>query len=176
MRVILTQNVPKLGHVGDVCNVAPGYGRNYLVPQGLAMQATPGALRQIDDLKRTEQRRQDQIRAAMTDFGKRIARLHLKFTARVGETGRLYGSITAAQIADTIETELGEEFDRRKILLDESIRTLGEHVVPIHLMPGVDTTVTVEVAPDAEIVQDIGLTAESEAPPADAASPAEAPE
>ena len=59
MRVILTQNVPTLGHVGDLCNVAAGYGRNYLIPQGLAMQATPGALRQVDDMKRTEKRRQD---------------------------------------------------------------------------------------------------------------------
>src|SRR3990172_5925094 len=166
MRVILTQNVPTLGHVGDLCNVAAGYGRNYLIPQGLAMQATPGALRQVDDMKRTEKRRQDLLRGAMTDFGKRIARLHLKFTARVGETGRLYGSITAAQIAEAVEAELGEALDRRKILLDGAIRTLGEHVVPIHLMPGVDTTVTVDVAPDAELMPDIGLTAEPEPPDA----------
>ncbi|MFN2114307.1 MAG: 50S ribosomal protein L9 [Anaerolineae bacterium] len=160
MRVILTNNVPKLGEVGDVCNVAPGYGRNYLIPQGLAILATPGAVKQIDDLKRTEARRQDKIRAEMSDFGQRIGNLHLSFTAKVGETGRLYGSITAANIADEIEAELGEPVDRRKIILDESIRTLGSHVVPIHLMPGVDAAVHLEVVADEEIVPDIGLTAE----------------
>jgi large subunit ribosomal protein L9 len=148
MRVILTHNVPKLGQVGDVCNVAPGYGRNYLMPQGLAILASPGALKQIDGLKRSEQRRQDQVRATMTDFGKRIARLRLEFKARVGETGRLYGSITSSDIAESIQAELGEEMDRRKIMLDESIRTLGEHEVPIHLMPGVNTSVTVSVVPE----------------------------
>lgn len=148
MHVILTHNVPKLGNVGDVCNVAPGYGRNYLMPQGLAILASPGARKQIDGLKRAEQRRQDQLRATMTDFGKRIARLHLEFKARVGETGRLYGSITSSDIAEAIQAELGEEMDRRKIMLDESIRTLGEHEVPIHLMPGVNTKVTVSVVPE----------------------------
>jgi large subunit ribosomal protein L9 len=84
----------------------------------------------------------------MTDFGKRIARLRLEFKARVGETGRLYGSITSSDIAESIQAELGEEMDRRKIMLDESIRTLGEHEVPIHLMPGVNTSVTVSVVPE----------------------------
>jgi large subunit ribosomal protein L9 len=163
MRVILTHNVVKLGEVGDVCNVAPGYGRNYLIPQGLAIRATPGAIKQIDDLKRTEQRRQDKVRAEMTDFSKRIGNLHLSFTAKVGETGRLYGSITAANIADEVEAELGEPVDRRKIVLDESIRTLGSHIVPIHLMPGVDAEVHLDVVAHEEIVQDIGLTAELDA-------------
>jgi len=152
MRVILTQQVPKLGEVGDLCDVAPGYGRNYLIPQGVAILATQGALKQVDSLKRAEMRRQDLVRAEMTEFGQRIARLNLEFTARVGETGRLYGSITSSDIAKAIEEQLGAEFDRRKILLDESIRTLGDHVVPIHLMPGVDTQVNVHVV--AEEVDD----------------------
>jgi large subunit ribosomal protein L9 len=150
MRVILTQNVPKLGEVGDVCHVAPGYGRNYLIPQGLAMPATPGAMKQIEDLKRTERRRQDRVRADMEDVATRIERLRLTFTAKVGEHGRLYGSITSSDIADAMAAELGEPVDRRKILLDESIRTLGEHPVSIHLMPGVDATVTVDVQPDED--------------------------
>lgn len=149
MRVILTQNVPKLGNVGDVCQVAPGYGRNYLIPQGMAIIATPGALKQVDDLKRTEKRRQDQIRAEMTDLAKRISRVPVQFTARVGETGRLYGSITSSDIAEQLSEKLGEPIDRRRIVLDESIRTLGEHVVPIHLMPGVDAQVVVDVQPEA---------------------------
>jgi large subunit ribosomal protein L9 len=160
MRVILTRNVPKLGEVGDVCTVAPGYGRNYLIPQGLAVLATPGAVKQIDDLKRTEQRRQDKVRAEMSDLAQRIGNLHLSFTAKVGETGRLYGSITAANIAEAVEAEIGEPIDRRKIVLDESIRTLGPHTVSIHLMPGVDAEVHLEVVADEELMPDIGLTEE----------------
>ena len=160
MRVLLTENVPKLGEVGDICDVAPGYGRNYLIPQGIAVLASAGALKQIDGLKRAEARRQDLVRAEMAEFGQRVARLNLEFTARVGETGRLYGSITSSDIAAEIEDKLGEEMDRRKIMLDESIRTLGEHVVPIHLMPGVDTQVTVNV-----IADDVEETGEPWLPP-----------
>lgn len=166
MRIILTQSVPKLGEVGDVCDVAAGYGRNYLLPQRLAILATPGALRQVDDLKRTEQRRQDKVRYDMTHLATRIGALRLPFTARVGETGRLYGSITAADIAAAIEARLGEPIDRRKILLDESIRTLGDHTVPIHLMPGVDAQVVVEVVPDAEPIPDRPLPMNGDAAPA----------
>lgn len=176
MRVILTHNVPKLGEVGDVCDVAPGYGRNYLIPQGLAILATGGALKQIDDLKRTERRRQDRIRYDMERLSGRIGALRLSFTALVGETGRLYGSITASDIAEAIEEQIDEPIDRRKILLDESIRTLGDHEVPIHLMPGVDATAHVEVVPSEELVEDIGLTAEVEEEPAEGseAGPAKA--
>jgi len=150
MRVILTENVPKLGVVGDVCNVKPGFGRNYLVPRGMAVLATPGALKQVDGLKRTEQRRQDKLRYEMMDFAKRIGQQRLEFSAHVGETGRLYGSITAAMIAEALEAKLGEPIDRRRILLDESIRTLGGHEVPLHLMPGVDATIHVSVVPEAD--------------------------
>ncbi len=167
MHVIMTKNVPKLGEVGDVCEVAPGYGRNYLIPHGLAILATAGALKQVEDLKRTELRRQDRIRYDMERLAGRIRALHLSFTARVGETGRLYGAITASDIAEAIEAELDEPVDRRKILLDESIRTLGEHEVLIHLMPGVDARASVVVVADEVIVEDIGLMAEGEERAAD---------
>ncbi len=176
MRVILTENVTKLGNVGDVCTVAAGYGRNYLLPRKMAILATPGALKQIDDLRRTERRRQDRLRAEMTDMAARIGRQRLEFSARVGEQGRLYGSITTAQIAHALEEKLGEPVDRHKIRLDESIRTLGQHEVPLHLMPGVDATIHITVVglesehPPATIAQ-----AESASEPAQSAeSPADA--
>ncbi|MCB0217924.1 MAG: 50S ribosomal protein L9 [Chloroflexi bacterium] len=159
MKVILTKNVPKLGEVGDVCTVKDGFGRNYLLPQGLAILATSGALKQIVDLKRTESRRQDKIRYEMMDLAKRIEDQRLEFTAKVGETGRLYGSITAANIADALEEKLGHEVDRRKITLDESLRSLGDHQVPIHLMPGVDANINVKVVADAELVADLPVEA-----------------
>ena len=146
MQVILTENVDKLGAVGDVCNVAPGYGRNFLLPRRMAILATQGALRQIGDLKRSENRRQDKIRGEMQSFAKKIGALKLPFVAKVGETGRLYGAITAANIAEALEAALGESIDRRKINLDEPIKTLGEHVVTLHLMPGVDANIHVDVS------------------------------
>ena len=155
MNVILTNNVQKLGVVGDVCRVSDGYGRNYLLPQGLAILATDGGQKRISDLKRSENRRQDKVRTAMQDLAKRIEALSLSFTAKVGETGRLYGSITSSDIAAAIEAEIDTPVDRRKIVLDETIRTLGEQHVPIHLMPGVTADVKLEVVADEVLVQDI---------------------
>lgn len=157
MNVILTSDVPKLGQVGEICRVSDGFGRNYLIPQGLAILATEGGRKRIADLKRTEARRQDRVRFEMEALAKRIEALRLTFTAKVGETGRLYGSITSSDIAAAVEAELETPIDRRKIVLDETIRTLGDQRVPIHLMPGVTAEVTLEVVPDAELVQDIAV-------------------
>ncbi len=150
MKVILKQNMPKLGQVGDLCKVADGYGRNYLLPQGIAVLATAGATKQIDDLKRTESKRQDRLRGEMMGVAKQIEALDIRFEARVGETGRLYGSITSSDIASAIEEQLGIEVDRRKVVLDETLRTLGAHEVPIHLMPGVVAKAIVHVEGDEE--------------------------
>lgn len=154
MQVILKTDVPKVGQVGDVCKVAGGFGRNYLLPQGLAILATPGALKQIGDLKRSETRRQDRQRAEMNDLAAQIGRQALTFKARVGETGRLYGSITATDIAEALEAQLGSPVDRRKIVLDDTIRTLGDHNVPIHLMQGINAMIKVTVEADGELVPD----------------------
>lgn len=148
MKVILTQNVPKLGVVGDICDVAPGYGRNYLIPQGMAILATAGARRQIEDLKRTEQRRQARLRSEAEQIAARVDGVRLEFRARVGETGRLYGSITATDIAEALEARLGVDVDRRKIHLEEPLRTLGEHEVIVHFMPQVEARVTVNIEPE----------------------------
>lgn len=154
MQVILKTDVPKVGRVGDVCKVADGFGRNYLLPQGLAMLATKGAVKQIDDLKRSETRRQDRARAEMNDLAASIGRQKLTFKAKVGETGRLYGSITATDIAEALEAQLGASVDRRKIVLDDTLRTLGEHKVPIHLMQGIEAIINVVVEADGEVVPD----------------------
>ena len=103
MKVILTENLPKLGEVGDVCDVADGYARNYLLPQGFAIVATEGTLAQVDNLKRQEARRRKRVRGDAVSFKEAIEELSLAFTAKVGETGRLYGSITSSDIAERIE-------------------------------------------------------------------------
>ena len=156
MKVILTENVPKLGEVGDVCDVADGFGRNYLLPGGFAMLATEGALKQIDDLKRAEARRQDRVRGETEALARQIEELDIEFIAKVGETGRLYGSITSSDIAAAIEEQIDIEIDRRKVFLDETLRTLGSHEVPIQLMPGVEAKAIVKITPDEEdLVQDM---------------------
>jgi large subunit ribosomal protein L9 len=162
MRVILTQIFPNLGEVGDVCFVSSGYGRNYLLPQGMAVAATSGALRQVEDLKRTEARRLESQRGSVEMMAARIEKVPLTFTAKVGETGRLYGAITSSDIAERLEEALGEPIDRRKIVLDEPIKSLGLHEVALHLMAGVNATVHVNVVADEELMEDIGLTSESQ--------------
>lgn len=150
MRVILTENMPKLGEVGDICEVADGYARNYLLPQGFAIVATDGALRQVDNLKRQEARRRDRVRGGAIAFQEMLQGLSLAFTAKVGETGRLYGSITSSDIAERIEETTGQEVDRRKILLDNPLRQIGTFEVPIRLLPEVTAHVTVVVEPEEE--------------------------
>ncbi|MFN8474407.1 MAG: 50S ribosomal protein L9 [Anaerolineae bacterium] len=148
MRVILTQDVPTLGKVGDIKEVADGYGRNYLIPKGLAILASYGAVRNIDDLRRAQSKKtQRQIHAA-EDLANTLGQLNLVFKRRAGEDGRLYGSVTNADIAEAIQAQTGQEIDRRRIELDEPIRSLGEHGVDIRLMTNVTAHVNVAVQPE----------------------------
>ena len=150
MQVILVQDVPGLGGVGDVKAVADGYARNYLIPRGLAKAATAGELKQAEQHKRTASKRAVQEMADAQAIAERISRMTLVFTARAGEGTKLYGSITSAQIADRIGEELGRDFDRRKIQLDESLRQLGTHQVPVRLMADIVPTVLVVIEREGE--------------------------
>jgi large subunit ribosomal protein L9 len=150
MKVVLTTQVPGLGEAGDVREVKPGYGRNYLVPSGMAVIASPGALKRVDELRRAEARRLERMRGDMTRLAERLASLELRMTARVGEMGRLYGTITASDIADQIQAKMGEPIDRRKVALHEPIRSLGPHDVSVRLMPGVEATIRVIVEGEEE--------------------------
>ena len=155
MQVILVQNVPGLGDIGDVKSVADGYARTYLIPRGLAKVATEGELKQVKQHKRTAAKRAVEEMADAQAVAERLSKMTLVFTARAGEGTKLYGSITSAQIADKIGEELGRDFDRRKIHLDESLRQLGTHQVPVRLMADIVPTVTVVIeregeAPEAE--------------------------
>ncbi len=165
MKVILTKSVPKLGEVGDICEVAPGYGRNYLIPQGLAILATAGARRQVEDLKRTERRRLARLRSDAEQLADRIRGARLEFAARVGETGRLYGSITASDIAAALLEHAGVEIDRRKIHLEEPLRTLGEHEVTVHFLPQVEATIVVNIEPEQALAAAEGRPGSAEVRP-----------
>ncbi len=153
MKVLLLQDVENLGYAGDVKRVANGYGRNYLLPQNLAVLATPGALKQAETIRKAA----ESHRARETEDAQAIANqlvdLELLFERRAGETGRLYGSVTSADIAEAIEAKTGITIDKRKVALPEPIRNLGQQEVTIKLMMDVSTTVKAEVLPLGGILE-----------------------
>ncbi len=132
MKVLLRQDVENVGFAGEVHKVAPGYGRNYLIPRGLAVVATPNVMKQADAWRKRAEARRAELRAEYAALAARIEEVTLTFTARAGEKGKLYGSITTAQIADALNERLGTEIDRRKVG-DEPLRQLGEHKVVVRL-------------------------------------------
>jgi large subunit ribosomal protein L9 len=147
MKVLLLEDVINLGLAGDVVTVADGYGRNYLIPRGLADVATSGSLKQADQIRRAGERKRARELDSARELAERIEGLELTFKARAGETGKLYGSITTADLAEAMERELGQEFDRRKIISDP-LRQLGDHAVPVRLMTDVTATLKVVIEPE----------------------------
>jgi large subunit ribosomal protein L9 len=150
VKVILVEDVPNLGRTGDVKEVADGYGRNYLLPRGLAKLATEGEVQQATQLRRTAQKHRQRELADAQAMAERLSGMTLTFHARAGEGTKLYGSITSADIAEKLSQELGREFDRRKIQLDESLRQLGTHQVAIHLAPQLEPEITVVIEREGE--------------------------
>jgi large subunit ribosomal protein L9 len=150
VKVILVEDVSNLGRVGDIKEVADGYGRNYLIPRGLAKMATSGEVQQARQLKRSAQTRSQREHAEEEELAERLSGMSLTFQARAGEGTKLYGSITSADIAEKLSQELGHEFDRRKIRLDESLRQLGMHQVTIHLAPQLEPEITVVIEREGE--------------------------
>jgi large subunit ribosomal protein L9 len=145
VKVILASDVDKLGHKGDIVTVADGYARNYLVPKGLAMFASKGALKQAEDMQRA---RAEGVRKEKEAAAARVASLGASpvyISARAGEGGRLFGSVTKSDVARAIEEQLNEQIDRHLIRLDDPIRRLGKHEVEVHLHDEVNALVTVEV-------------------------------
>jgi large subunit ribosomal protein L9 len=145
VKVILADDVEKLGNKGDVVTVADGFARNYLVPKGLAMFASKGALKQAEDMQRA---RAERVRKEKEAAAARVAALAASpvyISARAGEGGRLFGSVTKSDVARAIEEQLDEQVDRHMIRLDDPIRRLGTHEVEVHLHDEVNALVTVEV-------------------------------
>ena len=150
MKVLLKVDVDNLGLAGEVYDVAPGFGRNYLLPQGLAVKATNRVMKQAIIWRQVAEVRRAEIRAEHDKLAASISEVELSFIARAGQTGKLYGSITTAQIADKLNEVLGTEIDRRKVGND-SLRQLGEHEVIVRLSADHVPTVTVIVKPEDEI-------------------------
>jgi large subunit ribosomal protein L9 len=147
MKVILQRDVEKLGTPGQVVEVADGYARNYLLPRGMAVPATKGALKHADRLRGAHEERVRKSIAVAEGFAQDLNRTPIRLAWQAGEDGKLFGSITAQRLAEEISQAVGREIDRKKIHLDEPIRSVGTHEVRVHLHPEVNSTVTVEVVP-----------------------------
>jgi large subunit ribosomal protein L9 len=130
--LILREDVPKLGHAGDIVNVKPGYARNFLLPQGKAALASKANVRELEHQKRLIAEKVARELKDLNAARDRLEQLELEVTAQAGEEGKLFGSVTAIQIAELIGQK-GIEIDRRKIDLAEPIKEIGEHSVPIRL-------------------------------------------
>lgn len=145
MQVLLLKDIKRLGKAGQIKKVTDGYARNYLIPRGLAVLATPGAIRRTEVQQAIEEQREDRVRTDSSALAERLSETVLTFKVMASDKGRLYGSVTTADIAAQIEEQTGQPVDKRKVQLDEPIRLLGSHQVPVRLLPGVTTEVTVVV-------------------------------
>lgn len=175
MRVLLLKDVYKLGHAGDVKKVADGYGRNYLLPQRLAVLATPAALKQAETLRQNAAIARARLNEELRGVAEQLAALTLVFPVKAGETGKLYGSITAAHIAAKIKEVSGLDVDRRNIPT-QPLRELGEYKVQVRLTPDLTPQVKVIVHREGEVLKTGAPAVEAPAPAEPAAEPAPAAE
>lgn len=164
MKVVLRQDVPKLGEAGTVQNVSGGYARNFLVPQGLAVYATEGELKMAAHNQAVKDRKVARQEEQLRSLAEKIEGQKLSFEARAGENGRLFGSVTASDIAEQLSAKIGEEIDRRRVQLEDAIRTVGDHTVSVHLVGRLRPSVTVTVtAEQTEATEQTEETSEAEA-------------
>ena len=147
MKVILQQQVDRLGEPGDVVQVADGYARNYLIPRRLAAPVTKGALRHAERVRAGNDERLRRARDEAEAIAGRLTKTPVRIAVQAGEEGRLFGQVTSHQIAEAMAEQLGEKIDHRRINLDEPIRSVGAHQVKIHLHPEVNATLTLDVVP-----------------------------
>ena len=145
MKLILTQDVSGLGAPGDVVEVAPGYGRNYLVPQGIAIQATRGAEKQIATIRRAREVREVRDLGHAQEIKGQLAGLKVRLPARSGDGGRLFGSVTSSDVVEAVSKAGGPKLDRRLITLGAPIKALGSHSVTVKVHPEVEATLSLEV-------------------------------
>lgn len=149
MKVLLIKDVYKLGRAGDIKKVANGYGRNYLIPQGLAVLATPGAVKQADRIREEAEVQRAAENKELGGLAEQLADLKLFFAAKAGETGKLYGSVTTQMIAESINEELGSQVEKRQVDT-QPIRMLGVHMVDVRLTIDLIPEITVLVHREGE--------------------------
>lgn len=172
MQVILQKDVPKLGAVGEVVNVKPGYARNYLIPRGMALVADAGSVRAIDHAKRLTEHAKRKARAEAETLAERMKDVNVTLPVRVGENDRLYGSVTARDIAKDLALQ-GWPVEAKRIVLENPIKTLGVFQVPVTLSVGVVAEIKVWVVQDRSAPEPGAATEEGAEAPTEEASEAE---
>ena len=150
MKIILQKPVDKLGVPGDVVDVADGYARNYLMPRGLAVQATKAGVKHVESLKRAHSTRVNVAKAEAEQVAQRLTASPITVAAHAGEEGRLFGSVTPSDVAEALEVQTGVRVDRHDVHMDEPIRSVGAHAVRVHLFAEVDPVISVEVTASEE--------------------------
>ena len=147
MRVILKAEVRGLGRAGEVKDVADGYARNYLLPKGLAIEATGGELKLLAQERQSEKTKKDRAHRDAEELASRLGEVTLVFKLKAGEQGKTFGSVTAKEVADALKKEAKAEIDKTKIVLHEPLRSLGVHKVEVRLLSDVRANVTVAIEP-----------------------------
>ncbi len=150
MKVILLQDIKGSGKKDDIINVSDGYARNFLFPKKLAVEATPGASKEIQRKRAAEAAREAERRAQAEEKARQLKGKTINMSVKCGEKGRLYGSITTAEIAEQLEKQHGIAVDKKKIDLPDPIRTVGDVKVSVWLYSGITTEMTVHVEPLAK--------------------------
>ncbi|MBQ9881753.1 MAG: 50S ribosomal protein L9 [Synergistes sp.] len=145
MKVILKQDVAKVGKKGDMIEVSDGYGRNYLIGRGLAEEGTPGKVREYHELQKTQKSRDEKLRKAAEELKKKLSGKMVSVRASAGDGGKLFGSVTSAQVADALSAQYGAAIDKKDIRLDDTIKQVGSYAFKIKLYPGIDADMTLKV-------------------------------
>jgi large subunit ribosomal protein L9 len=147
VRVILKAEVRGLGRTGEIKDVADGYARNYLLPKGLAIEATGGELKVLAQERQTEKTKKDHAHQDAEELARRLGQVTLVFKLKAGEQGKTFGSVTAKEVADALKKEAKADIDKTKIVLREPLRSLGIHKVEVRLLTDVRASVTVAIEP-----------------------------
>lgn len=154
MKIILKQNIEKIGQVGDVVEVSDGFARNFLIPQGKAISFTVGNYKQIEYLKKQEAEQREGELKEVKEFAEKINNISLEIRVKAGEEGKLFGSVTNKDIVETLLKEHGIELDKRKINLKESLKKLGVHTVTVNLSKDTTPQIKVNIISDSESEHD----------------------
>jgi large subunit ribosomal protein L9 len=150
VKVILQQDVPNLGHAGDVKQVTPGYFRNFLLPRGLAVEASNANVSALNSNKKVRESQLARAKENADAMARHLQGVTLQIPVKLGEQGRIYGSVTNKDIADALQQQASVPLDRHRIELKEPLKTIGVHTVPVKLEHGIDGSVRVELVPEGE--------------------------
>ena len=154
MKIILKQNMEKIGQVGDVVEVSDGFARNFLIPQGKAISYTKGNFKEIEYLKKKELAKKEKALNEAKDLAEKLDNISLEIKVKAGEEGKLFGSVTSKDIVEALLKEHGIELDKKKLNLKESLKKLGVHIVPVNLYKDVTPQIKVNLISDSASEQE----------------------